>query len=114
MVIGTISIFFAIFAFFVVNTKCMKIPLYNCRKYSTNHTFLCKTKPILKSYQCPQTLSQKELTKISATFGNQKTKPIQSQFIKRQKMNATSVLRKDYENERPCKAKKTKPIQTQP
>ena len=100
MVIGTISIFFALFAFFVVNTKCMKIPLYNCRKYSTNHTFLCKTKPISKSRQCPQNLLQKQLTKIFATFCNQKTKPIQSQtkpISKMTKINATYFTQRDYE-----------------
>ena len=38
------------------------------------------------------------------------SKPIQSQFPKRQKMNASSVYTKDYENEHPWKAKKTNPI----
>jgi hypothetical protein len=78
----------------------MKIPLYNCRKYSTNHTFLCKTKPILKSYQFTQSLLQEQLTKNFAPFGNQKTKPKQSQtkpISKIEKMNANSVLPKDYE-----------------
>jgi len=72
-----------------------------------NHTFLCKTKPILKSYQCPQTLLYKQLTKNSALFGNQKTKPIQSQtkpilsagggFHLEAKMNATCLSQRDYE-----------------
>jgi len=79
-------------------------------KPTKNYTKLCKTKPILKSCQCPQTLLQKILTKDFAAFCNQKTKPIQSQFTKRQKMNITSVKTKDYENERPRKAKKTNPI----
>jgi len=74
--------------------------LYNCRKYSTNHTFLCKTKPISKSCQFTQTLLYKQLTKNFATFCNQKTKPIQSQtkpISKMTKINANSVLTRDYE-----------------
>jgi len=93
MVIGTISIFSAFFALSAVNTKYMKILLYNCRKYSTNHTFLCKTKPILKSLQFTQTLFHKELTKIFTTFGTRKTKPI----LKMTEINANSVLTKNYE-----------------
>jgi len=72
--------------------------------------FLCKTKPILKSHQCPQTLLQKQLMENFAPSANQKTKPIQSQFPKRQKMNISSVLTKDYKNEHPWKPKKTNPI----
>jgi len=62
--------------------------------------FLCKTKPILKSYQCPQPLLHKQLTKNSALFGNRKTKPIQSQtkpISKNAKMNANYFVQRDYE-----------------
>ena len=96
----TIYIFSAFFALSAVNTKYMKILLYNCRKYSTNHTFLCKTKPISKSYQSPQALSHKQLTKIFASLSNQKTKPIQSQtnpISKIAKMNATYFIQRNYE-----------------
>ena len=74
--------------------------LYNCRKYSTNHTFLCKTKPILKSYQCPQTLYRKQLAEIFTTFCNRKTKPIQSQtkpISKMTKINANPFKKTTYE-----------------
>jgi len=119
MVIGTISIFSAFFAcgehsrtaLSAVNTKYMKILLYNCRKYSTNHTFLCKTKPILKSCQSPQSLLKKQLTKIFALSGTQKTKPIQSQtkpISKMTKINANSVLTKDYEQKMTFFRKKNK------
>jgi len=76
------------------------------RKPTKNYTKLCKTKPILKSYQCPQTLLQKQLTKIFAIFVNQKTKPIQSQtkpilsagggFHLEAKMDANYFVQRDY------------------
>jgi len=85
--------------------------LYNCRKYSTNHTFLCKTKPILKSCQCPQTILHTQLTEIFATFGNQKTKPIQSQtkpISKMPKMNTNCFIQRNYEQKPVFGRKKNK------
>jgi len=85
--------------------------LYNCRESSTNHTFLCKTKPIFKKPKFTQTLLQKHLTKIFATFGNEKTKPIQSQtkpICKMPKMDANYLKQRDYEKNACWKPKKNK------
>jgi hypothetical protein len=41
------------------------------------------------------------------------TKPIQTQFPKSQKMNVTSILTKDYENETAFRLRQIKPNQTQ-
>jgi len=69
-------------------------------KPTKNYTKLCKTKPISKSCQCPQTLFQEQLTKIFASLATQKTKPIQSQtkpISKTTKINANCLLQRDYE-----------------
>ena len=93
MIIGTISIFFVLFVFFVVNAQ-------SAHKPTKNYTKLCKTKPISEKAKFTQTLSQKQLTKIFALFGNQKTKPKQSQtkpISKTAKTNATCLSQRDYE-----------------
>jgi len=81
------------------------------RKPTKNYTKLCKTKPILKTCQCPQALLYKQLTKISVTFGNQKTKPIQSQtkpISKMTKINANCLSQRDYEQKMAFFRKKNK------
>jgi len=71
--------------------------LYNCRKYSTNHTFLCKTKPISEKAKLTQPLFNKQLTKIFVLFCNRKTKPIQTQFKPNRKMLAAFIFFKTIE-----------------
>jgi len=73
--------------------------LYICKESSTKSPFLCKTKPISKSRQRPQTLLHKQLTKKFAPPVTQKTKPIQSQtkpISKSAKMNANCLSQRDY------------------
>ena len=86
------------------NTRCASKPRSICSTLVENplqnHTFLCKTKPISKSCQCPQTLLRKQLTKIFTSSATRKTKPIQSQtkpISKMTKINAKCLLQRDYE-----------------
>ena len=51
--------------------------------------------------------------KKNAAKGYEKTKPIQTQFPKSQKMNANAFLQKDYENETTLRLRKNKANQSQ-
>jgi len=86
----------------------------NLRKITTK---LCKTNPNSKMPKLTHTLFYKGLMKIFAPFGHQKTNPKRTQTkpnSERAKMNASSVLTKDYENKMAVGTKKneakTKPI----
>jgi len=83
--------------------------------------FLCKTNPNSKMPKLTHTLFYKGLMKIFAPFGHQKTNPKRTQTkpnSERAKMNASSVLTKDYENKMAVGTKKneakTKPISKTP
>ena len=82
----------------VVSTAEPKRLVIN-RKPTKNYTKLCKTKPILKNCRFTQTLLQKQLMEIFATFCTRKTKPIQSQtkpISKMTKINANCLSQRDY------------------
>jgi hypothetical protein len=98
----TISILSAAFA---VNTKCMRTRLYNCKECSTNHPFLCKTKPISEKPELPQSLFHKQLTKNFTSSAIQKTNP----NSERPKTNAYSCLQRTYEQILPFYRGKNKP-----
>src|SRR4030042_5720815 len=69
-------------------------------KPTKNYTKICKTNPILKSRQSPQTLLCKQLTKIFAAFSNPKTNPKRTQtkpISKTAKINVNCLSQKDYE-----------------
>ena len=59
--------------------------LYNCREHSTNHPFLCKTKPNLLLFSLKTMISRKNKPNsnpIQSQFNPKQTqlKPIQTQF----------------------------------
>ena len=78
--------------------KFVFIQPVNLRKIMTK---LCKTNPISKKPKLTHILFYKGLMRIFAPFGHQKTNPKRTQTkpnSERLKMNASSVLTKDYEN----------------
>ncbi len=56
-----------------------------------------------------QSVYLQRIMKKNAAKGYEKTNPIQTQFPKSQKMNVTSILTKDYENETAFRLRQNKP-----
>jgi len=60
-----------------------------------------------------QSVYLQRIIKKNADKGYEKTKPKQTQFLQRPKMNASVFATKDYENETAFRLQKNKPKQTQ-
>jgi len=56
-----------------------------------------------------QSLYLQRIMKKNAAKGYKKTKPKQTQFLQRPKMNVNAFLQKDYENETAFRPRKNKP-----
>ncbi len=68
-----------------------------------------QSKPIYQRVKLMQSVYLQTIMNKNSAKGYKKTKPKQTQFLKRPKMNANAFPQKDYENETSHRPKKTNP-----
>ncbi len=72
-----------------------------------------QSNPISERVKLMQSVYSQRIMKKNAAKGYEKTKPKQTQFLQRPKMNANLFTKKDYENFIPLAGQKNKPNQSQ-